>query len=47
MLAGKNGPWSQVVELIKNQIENSSSNVILIDGIRSNDEIEVLENLEM
>ena len=32
----------QVAELIKPQIESSSSNVILIDGVRSNDEIEVL-----
>ena len=40
-LREKNGPGA-VAELIKNQIENSSSNVILIDGIRSNDEIEVL-----
>ncbi len=40
-LREKNGPGA-VVELIKNQIENSSSNVILIDGIRSNDEIDVL-----
>ena len=40
-LREKNGPGA-VAELIKNQIENSSSNVILIDGIRSNDEIDVL-----
>lgn len=40
-LREKNGPGA-VAELIKNQIENSSSNVILIDGVRSNDEIDVL-----
>lgn len=40
-LREKNGPGA-VAELIKNQIKNSSSNVILIDGIRSNDEIDVL-----
>ena len=40
-LREKNGPGA-VAELIKEQIENSSSNVILIDGVRSNDEIDVL-----
>ncbi len=40
-LREKNGPGA-IAELIKGQIENSSSNVILIDGIRSNDEIGVL-----
>ena len=40
-LREKNGPGA-VAELIKNQIESSSSNVILIDGLRSNDEISVL-----
>lgn len=40
-LREKNGPGA-VAELIKTQIENSSSGVILIDGIRSSDEIDVL-----
>ena len=40
-LREKNGPGA-VAELIKSQIESSSSNVILIDGIRSNEEIKVL-----
>lgn len=40
-LREKNGPGA-VAELIKNQIETSSSNIILIDGIRSSDEIDVL-----
>ncbi len=31
-----------IAELIKPQIESSTANVILIDGVRSNDEIEVL-----
>ena len=39
-LREKNGPGA-VAELIS-QIESSSSNVILIDGIRSNEEIKVL-----
>ena len=42
-LREKNGPGA-VAELIKSQIESSSSNVILIDGIRSNEEIKVLRN---
>lgn len=37
----KNGPGA-VAELVKSQIENSKSNVIIIDGIRSSAEIEVL-----
>jgi len=41
-LREKNGPGA-VAELIKPSIENSSSNVIVIDGIRSNDEIQVLK----
>ena len=41
-LREKNGPGA-VAELIKPSIENSNSNVIVIDGIRSNDEIEVLK----
>ena len=40
-LREKNGAGA-VAELIKPQIESSSSDVILIDGIRSNDEIQVL-----
>ncbi|KAF6245928.1 AAA family ATPase [Nitrosopumilus sp. b2] len=41
-LRDKNGPGA-VAELVKPQIESSTSNVILIDGVRSNDEIEVLK----
>ncbi|MGH1565996.1 MAG: AAA family ATPase [Nitrosopumilus sp.] len=37
----KNGPGA-VAELVKPLIESSTTNVILIDGIRSNDEIQVL-----
>lgn len=40
-LREQNGPGA-VAELVKPQIESSNSNVILIDGIRSTDEIEVL-----
>ncbi len=40
-LREKNGPGA-IAELVKSQIESSSSNVILIDGVRSNDEIQVL-----
>ncbi|MHA7646298.1 AAA family ATPase [Nitrosopumilus sp. S4] len=40
-LREKNGPGA-IAELIKPEIESSSANVILIDGVRSNDEIEVL-----
>ena len=40
-LRKKNGPGA-VAELVKTQIENSTSNVIIIDGIRSSPEIEVL-----
>lgn len=40
-LREQNGPGA-VAELVKPQIESSNSNVILIDGIRSIDEIEVL-----
>ena len=40
-LREKNGPGA-VAELIKPQIESSLSDVILIDGIRSNEEINVL-----
>jgi len=41
-LREKNGPGA-VAELVKPTIENSNSNVIVIDGIRSNDEIQVLK----
>jgi dephospho-CoA kinase len=40
-LREKNGPGA-IAELIKPQIESSTANVILIDGVRSNDEIQVL-----
>ena len=40
-LREKNGPGA-IAELIKPQIEFSTANVILIDGVRSNDEIQVL-----
>ena len=40
-LREKNGPGA-IAELIKPQIETSTANVILIDGVRSNDEIKVL-----
>jgi len=42
-LREKNGPGA-IAELVVPQIENSKSNVIVIDGIRSNAEIEVLRN---
>jgi dephospho-CoA kinase len=41
-LREKNGPGA-IAELIKSEIELSSSNVILVDGVRSNDEIQVLK----
>ncbi|HEY5735460.1 MAG TPA: AAA family ATPase [Nitrosopumilus sp.] len=41
-LREKNGPGA-IAELVKPQIESSTSNVILIDGVRSNDEINVLK----
>ncbi|MBN4046201.1 AAA family ATPase [Nitrosarchaeum koreense] len=41
-LREQNGPGA-IAELIKSEIESSSSNVILVDGIRSNDEIQVLK----
>ncbi len=37
----KNGPGA-VAELIEDKIKNSESDVIVIDGIRSNEEIQVL-----
>jgi len=40
-LREKNGPGA-IAELIKSQIESSSSDVILIDGLRSIDEIQVI-----
>jgi dephospho-CoA kinase len=40
-LREKNGPGA-VAELVKSKIELSNANIILIDGIRSNDEIQVL-----
>jgi dephospho-CoA kinase len=40
-LREKSGPGA-VAELIQNKIKNSMSNVIVIDGIRSNEEIQVL-----
>lgn len=42
-LREKNGPGA-IAELVKPEIENSKSNVIIIDGIRSSPEIEVLRN---
>ena len=41
-LREKNGPGA-VAELVIPEIENSQSNVIVIDGIRSNSEIDVLK----
>ena len=41
-LREKNGPGA-IAELVKPQIESSTSDVILIDGVRSNDEIQVLK----
>ncbi len=43
-LREKNGPGA-IAELIKPQIESSTAGVILIDGVRSNDEIQVLRKL--
>ena len=40
-LREKNGPGA-IAELVKSEIESSSANVLLIDGVRSNDEIQVL-----
>ena len=40
-LREKNGPGA-IVKLVESQIESSTANVILIDGVRSNDEIQVL-----
>ena len=41
-LREKNGPGA-IAELVKSEIESSSANVLLIDGVRSNDEIQVLK----
>ena len=41
-LREKNGPGA-IAELVKPQIESSTADVILIDGVRSNDEIQVLK----
>ena len=43
-LREKNGPGA-IAELIKTQIINSNSDVIIIDGIRSNSEIEILKKI--
>lgn len=43
-LREKNGPGA-IAELVKSQIESSTSNIILIDGVRSNDEIQVLKKI--
>ena len=43
-LRSVNGPGA-IVELIRDSIESSSSDVIIIDGIRSNDEIKALRNI--
>jgi len=43
-LREKNGPGA-IAELIKIQIINSNSDVIIIDGIRSNSEIEILKKI--
>jgi dephospho-CoA kinase len=40
-LREKNGPGA-IAELVKSKIESSVANIILIDGVRSNDEIQVL-----
>ena len=40
-LREKNGPGA-IAELVKSKIESSKVNIILIDGVRSNDEIQVL-----
>ena len=43
-LREKNGPGA-VAELICDKIKNSVSNVVIIDGIRSNEEIQVLQKI--
>ncbi len=41
-LREKNGPGA-IAELVQIKIKSSTANVMLIDGIRSNDEIQVLK----
>ncbi|MFB1007141.1 MAG: AAA family ATPase [Nitrosopumilus sp.] len=41
-LREKNGPGA-IAELVKTEIQSSNANVLLIDGVRSNDEIQVLK----
>ena len=43
-LREKNGPGA-IAELVKPQIESSTASVILIDGVRSTDEIQILRKL--
>ena len=43
-LREKNGPGA-VAELIRDKIKNSDSNVIVIDGVRSNEEITILRKM--
>ena len=43
-LREKNGPGA-IAELIQDQIKNSNLDVIVIDGIRSDDEIQVLKKI--
>ncbi len=43
-LREKNGPGA-IAELIQDQINESNHNIIIVDGIRSNAEIDVLRNL--
>ena len=43
-LREKNGP-SAIAQLIKPEIDESKSEIIVIDGIRSNDEIQFLKNI--
>ena len=40
-LREKNGPGA-IAELVESKIQSSTANVLLIDGVRSNDEIDVL-----
>jgi len=43
-LREKNGPGA-IANLLTNQIQNSKSNIIIVDGVRSIAEIEVLKNV--
>ena len=43
-LREKNGPGA-IAELNLDKIKNSKSNVVVIDGVRSNEEIQVLRNI--